>query len=115
MPVVPRVLEEVICVTPAMCPNCRSRGVATEDAITSGLAPGRVAATVMVAKSTCGRDATGSAWKAIAPASVIAMTMRMVATGRLMKMAERFMAVPPPDEDSRTYAFEYERSVAQAG
>ena len=41
MPVVPSVLEEVISVTPAMWPNWRSRGVAIEDAMMSGLAPGK--------------------------------------------------------------------------
>ena len=41
MPVDPRPLEEVICVTPAMRPNWRSSGVATEEAIVSGLAPGK--------------------------------------------------------------------------
>jgi uncharacterized membrane protein YbhN (UPF0104 family) len=39
----PCVLVEVICVTPAMRPNWRSSGVATEDAIVSGLAPGNPA------------------------------------------------------------------------
>jgi len=33
------VLDEVISVTPAMRPNCRSNGVATADAIVSGLRP----------------------------------------------------------------------------
>ena len=98
MPVVPSVLEEVIYVTPAMNPNWRSSGVATDDAITSGLAPGSVEATAIVAKSTYGKEATGSAWRAMAPASVITMTIRMVATGRLMKMAERFIAAPPGED-----------------
>ncbi len=31
---------EVICVSPGICPNCRSSGPVTELAITSGLAPG---------------------------------------------------------------------------
>src|ERR1035441_5341361 len=39
--VLPRVLEEVISVTPAIWPSCRSRGVATDDAIISALAPGK--------------------------------------------------------------------------
>src|SRR2546429_2514041 len=41
----PRPLEEVICVTPAMRPNWRSRGVATAEAMVTGLAPGRLAPT----------------------------------------------------------------------
>jgi hypothetical protein len=39
--VAPKKLVEVISVTPAMRPNCRSSGVATDDAIVSGLAPGK--------------------------------------------------------------------------
>ena len=35
----PRRLDEVISLTPAILPNCRSSGVATPDAIVSGLAP----------------------------------------------------------------------------
>ncbi len=40
MDVDPSPLDEVISVTPAMRPNCRSSGVATEAAMVSGLAPG---------------------------------------------------------------------------
>ena len=59
MLVEPSVLEEVISVTPAMRPNCRSRGVATEEAMVSGLAPGREEETWMVGNSTWGSGATG--------------------------------------------------------
>jgi len=52
---------------PAMRPNWRSSGVATADAIVSGLAPGRLAPTPMVGKSTCGSGATGRNRNAIAP------------------------------------------------
>ena len=44
MLVVPMLLEEVISVTPAIRPNWRSSGVATEEAMISGLAPGKLAA-----------------------------------------------------------------------
>ena len=44
---------------PAIRPNCRSSGVATEEAIVSGLDPGSEAETWIVGKSTCGNDATG--------------------------------------------------------
>ena len=47
-------------VTPAIWPNWRSSGVATVDAMVSGLAPGNCAVTWMVGKSTCGSGATGS-------------------------------------------------------
>ena len=49
--------------TPAMRPNWRSSGAATDDAIVSGLAPGSAADTWMVGKSTCGSGATGSSRK----------------------------------------------------
>jgi hypothetical protein len=58
--VVPRPLVEVISVTPAICANWRSSGVATAEAIVSGLAPGSDADTWIVGKSTCGSGATGS-------------------------------------------------------
>ena len=56
----PTELLDVISVTPAMRVNCFSSGVATAAAITSGLAPGRPALTMMVGKSTSGNAATGS-------------------------------------------------------
>ena len=60
MLVEPSELDEVISVIPAMRPNCRSSGVATAEAMVSGLAPGRFAVTTMVGKSTRGSAATGS-------------------------------------------------------
>src|ERR1700723_1846026 len=51
----PSVLAEVISVTAAMRPNCLSSGVATDEAMVCGLAPGRLACTEMVGKSTCGK------------------------------------------------------------
>jgi len=53
-------LSEVIWSTPAIVENCFSNGVATAEAIVSGLAPGRLAFTVIVGKSTFGRLDTGS-------------------------------------------------------
>src|SRR5690348_734569 len=52
MLVEPNWLVEVIWLTPAMRPNCRSRGVATEEAMVSGLAPGRPAFTLITGYST---------------------------------------------------------------
>ena len=51
---------DVISFTPAMRPSWRSSGVATVDAIVSGLAPGRFAVTEITGYSTCGSGATGS-------------------------------------------------------
>src|ERR1700681_241295 len=88
-PVEPRQLEEVICVTPAMRPNWRSSGVATAEAIVSGLAPGRPAPTEIVGKSTCGSGATGKNRKATTPEKRMAKVISDVATGRRMKGAEK--------------------------
>ena len=45
---------------PAMRPNWRSSGVATEEAMVSGLAPGSDAPTEITGKSICGSGETGS-------------------------------------------------------
>ena len=47
-------LREVISVTPAMAPRCRSSGVATLEDMVSGLAPGMLALTAMVGMSILG-------------------------------------------------------------
>src|SRR6267142_1192850 len=57
--VVPRALVEVIESMPAMVENCFSSGVATAEAMVSGLAPGRLAVTWMVGKSMLGRSLPG--------------------------------------------------------
>src|SRR5208337_5616381 len=93
--VLPSVLVEVISDTPAIWPNCRSSGVATDLAITSALAPGRPELTETVGKSTSGRGATGSTAYATAPARAIATVSSVVATGRRMKGAEIFMPALP--------------------
>ena len=55
----PRALVEFMESRPAMVENWRSRGVATAEAMVSGEAPGRLAVTRMVGKSTLGRSLTG--------------------------------------------------------
>jgi hypothetical protein len=80
---------EVICMTPAMRPNWRSNGVATAEAIVSGLAPGRLAPTPIVGKSTCGSGATGRNRNAIAPERKIAIVTSEVATGLRTNGAEK--------------------------
>src|ERR1039457_6107102 len=77
----PRVLEDVISVTAAMRPNWRSSGVATDDAMVSGLAPGKLAFTEMVGKSTWGKGDTGRMRNATVPARAMATMRRVVATG----------------------------------
>ena len=70
---------------PAIRPNCRSNGVATADAMVSGLAPGRLAETWITGNSTCGSGATGSLVKASAPDINSANVSSDVPIGRLMK------------------------------
>ena len=57
----PMELTEVIESKPEIVVNCLSSGVATEEAMVSGLAPGKLAETTKVGKSTFGISATGSA------------------------------------------------------
>ncbi len=60
MLVEPSALDEVIESIAGIVENCFSSGVATADAIVSGDAPGRLAETWIVGKSTFGSAATGS-------------------------------------------------------
>src|SRR5262249_25912617 len=92
----PRKLVDVISVTPAMRPNCRSSGVATDVAIVSGLAPGKFAWTEIVGKSTCGSDDTGRSGEASPPARNRPIVRSVVATGRRMKGEEKLMPAPDP-------------------
>src|SRR3954471_17424809 len=58
MEVDPSELEEVISVSPAMRPKRGPSGVATAEAMVSGLAPGSAALMLMVGRSTRGNGAT---------------------------------------------------------
>ena len=84
---------------PAMRPKRRSSGVATAEAIVSGLAPGKAADTEMVGKSTRGSGAMGSSTKAAIPASNSAAASSEVATGRRMNGPEMFIRVAPARRD----------------
>ena len=77
-----------------MRPNCRSSGAATDVAIVSGSAPGSVAVTWIVGKSTWGSGETGSRPQARIPLRARPIVSSVVATGRLMKGAEMFMPDP---------------------
>src|SRR5262245_41409255 len=59
MDVLPSVLMEVIESRPSIEEHERSSGVATAEAMVSALAPGRLALTETVGKSTFGRSLTG--------------------------------------------------------
>src|ERR1700677_3193564 len=78
-----------------MWPNCLSSGVATDDAMVSGLAPGRAADTEMVGKSTWGSGDTGNSRNATAPARATAAVSSVVAMGRRINGSEIFMAIAP--------------------
>jgi hypothetical protein len=90
----PMVLEDVIESIPGMVENCRSRGVATEAAIISGLAPGRLAFTCIVGKSTLGRSLTGRMRYPTTPKIMIPSITSVVMTGRRMKISVMFIAQP---------------------
>ena len=77
----PTLLDEVMSSTSAMAPRCRSRGVATVLAMTSGLAPGSCAETKIAGTSIRGSGATGNNMKATAPHSATPAVSSMVATG----------------------------------
>src|ERR1700684_512884 len=91
--VVPKALVEVICVRPEICANCVSRGVATDEAMVSGLAPGKLAETEMVGKSTCGSGATGSRGKTTRPTRKIPPINSEVAIGLRTNGSEMLMSL----------------------
>ncbi len=80
-----------------MAENCFSSGVATAEAMVSGLAPGSAAVTWMVGKSMAGRSLTASDRYPMMPKATIDSWISVVVTGRLMNRAERFMGVASPD------------------
>ena len=88
--VVPVELREVIESRPAMVVNCRSNTVATADDMVAGSAPGKVALTLMVGKSTFGKSLTPNERKAKMPNMAMPAISRLLAMGRRMKVSERF-------------------------
>ncbi len=77
---------------PAMVENDFSSGVATVAAIVSGLAPGRLAFTEIVGKSTVGRSLTESLVYEIAPNRNMPSMTSVVMTGRRMKSPVKFIS-----------------------
>src|ERR1051325_9318779 len=88
----PSTLDDVMASMPAIVENCFSSGVATDDAIVSGLAPGSDALTWIVGKSTLGRSEAASRPYANRPKIRMAAMTRPVMIGRLMKTLEIFIA-----------------------
>src|SRR4029079_9967003 len=91
----PSELREVSSAPPAFPPSGRSSGAATVAAIVSGSAPGRLAVTLMVGKSTVGMLATGRKRYATMPKSSRPMASSVVPTGRRMKGSEKFARLMP--------------------
>src|SRR5690554_4178795 len=91
----PSELRELISARPAIEPSDCSNGVATVDAMVSGLAPGMLADTVIIGKSICGSGATGSRKYDSAPVNNIASVANVVATGRMMKTPNHLMRRAP--------------------
>src|SRR6202163_3730347 len=94
--VAPTPLEEVIESMPETVANWRSSGVATAEAMVSGLAPGSEAFTWRVGKSTLGRSLTGSARYPAMPNNIIPIMTNAVITGRLIKISVIFMGQQGP-------------------
>jgi hypothetical protein len=92
MDVLPWVFDEDITSRPSIVENCFSSGVATAEAIVSGLAPGRLAKTWITEKSTLGRSLTGSLGYEITPNRRIDTMTSVVITGLRMKISEMFTA-----------------------
>lgn len=76
---------------PAMRPSECSSGVVTAAAMVSGLAPGKDADTLMVGISTRGIGEIDSSRKAANPANTRPMVSSVVATGRRIKGALKFI------------------------
>src|ERR1700754_1724513 len=77
---------------PAMVDSWRSMMPATEAAMVSALAPGSVAVTLRVGKSTLGSADTGSRRKPNTPKAMIEAVMSVVITGLRMQSSESVIA-----------------------
>src|SRR5438132_5075846 len=93
MRVEPSELREVISFTPGISPSRRSSVAATVVAMVSGSAPGRLALTLMVGKSTVGMLATGRKRYATTPTSMSPMARSTVPTGRRIAGSQMFMTL----------------------
>src|ERR1700742_3228422 len=102
---VPTLLRDVMSSTSAMAPRCRSSGVATELAMTSGLAPGKEAVTKIAGASILGSGATGRRVKATMPHSATPNDSSAVAIGLAMKGAEMLTRDGLPDQLPRSWGF----------
>jgi hypothetical protein len=93
--VLPCAFVEVMESMPAIVENCFSSGVATAEAMVSGLAPGTFAETRTVGKSTFGRSLTGRSRYPAIPTNRMESMTRVVMTGRRMESSEIFILKIP--------------------
>src|SRR5215471_19136364 len=110
--VLPRELEDDIELRPAIVENWFSRGVATAAAMVSGLAPGRLAVTSSVGRSTLGRSLTGRARYATPPNRAIAAIIRLVAIGLSINAWEMFIHQSPDCMTGASFAFGFVPFIA---
>jgi len=80
---------------PATVESWRSMTPATEAAMVSALAPGRVAVTAMVGKSTRGSAETGNRRKPKMPNAIIDAVISVVMTGRRMQSSDSVIGYAP--------------------
>src|SRR5207244_9776110 len=80
---------------PATFDSWRSMMPATDAAMVSALAPGKVAVTAMVGKSTLGSADTGNRRKPNTPKAIIDAVISVVITGRRMQSSESVIAQAP--------------------
>ena len=90
----PSELRELISPKPEIAPNDCSSGMATLDAMVSGLAPGKLALMDIMGKSICGSGATGSCFNANSPVNTMAKQIKVVATGRIIKAVNQRLMRP---------------------
>src|ERR1700687_6152509 len=88
---VPWKLVELITAMPGMVENCFSSGVATEEAIDSGPAPGRSAKTRVIGGLKLGNAAIGRYRYAKTPAATTESDNSTVIAGRRMQSSEGVM------------------------
>src|SRR3981081_1432658 len=79
----------------AMVESCRSMMPATEAAMVSALAPGKVALTAIVGKSTLGSADTGNRRKPNTPKAIIDAVISDVITGRRIQSSESVIVYAP--------------------
>src|SRR5215475_9413109 len=92
MTLVPCEEFDVIDEMPAMVESWRSITPATDAAMVSALAPGKVAVTAMVGKSTLGNADTGSRRNPNTPNAMIVAVISVVITGRRMQSSDSVIA-----------------------